>query len=88
MPHLDTLLPYLKSNPHSQNEVHVIRPESSAGELLAAAKACTLSPGEQSQVCALIMQMVSEAVPVEGIAFKSRYICNVSCILLTMLRGM
>ena len=71
MPHLDILLPYLK--PSSKTNVAVvIAPNSSFEELKSAASSSALSTVQSSQVCALVLKMIADAVPVEGLAFKSR----------------
>lgn len=74
MPHLDTVLPYLKKSVSDQN-ISTFSPNKSERDVQVAASSCSLSSTQYSTVGVLIMQMISGAVPVEGPAFTSRYSC-------------
>lgn len=58
MPHLDSLLPYLKASASSDPT-----PSSSSADL---------SPPQLARVTLLVLTMVAAAVPVEGKAFYDR----------------
>ena len=63
MTHLDNILPYLKSVP---------TPENALVSDIDRARHCNLSQIQVEDVCLKVMRMLSNALPVEGVALKSR----------------